>query len=138
MNFAATRALVSRHEGLRLFPYLDTKGKVTIGWGYNLSDRGITRAQADEWLEEDLAQCYGELVDRFDWYERLVDARQAVLVDIVFNVGVAGFLKFVRLIAALTVEDYPKAAAEILDSGIALRRKTELALMMRTGQWSTP
>jgi lysozyme len=136
MNLAATRALVQRHEGLRLFPYLDTKGKVTIGFGRNLTDRGITRAQADDWLEKDLAECQSQLHELFHWFDRLDDVRQAVLVDIVFNVGWAGFLKFVRLIAAMTISDFPKASAEILDSGIALKRRTELALMMRTGQWS--
>ena len=34
------------HEGLRLKPYRDTVGKLTIGVGRNLDDVGITRAEA--------------------------------------------------------------------------------------------
>lgn len=136
MNLSATRALIQRHESCRLKPYLDTKGKITVGWGYNLSDRGITQQQADVWLEEDVANARRALHDLFHWFDDLADARQAVLVDIVFNAGLDGFLRFRHLIAALDVGNFPKAAAEILDSGIALGRKNELAMMMRTGSWT--
>ncbi len=135
MNIARTRSLIARHESCRLKPYLDTVGKVTIGWGRNLTDRGITQATADEWLAEDLAACVTDLND-CPWFPRLDDVRQAVLVDLCFNVGFAGLLKFRKLIAALYVGDYGGAAAEIMDSRIALNRRTELATMMRTGQWS--
>ena len=35
-----------RHEGLRLKPYRDTAGKLTIGVGRNLDDVGVSEAEA--------------------------------------------------------------------------------------------
>ena len=46
--------LISKHEGLRLFPYADTVGKLTIGFGRNLTDIGISRDEADALLTNDL------------------------------------------------------------------------------------
>ena len=37
--------LVRKHEGVSVYPYADTVGKITIGVGRNLSDRGL---EADE------------------------------------------------------------------------------------------
>lgn len=37
--------LVHTHEGVTVYPYEDTVGKITIGVGRNLSDRGL---EADE------------------------------------------------------------------------------------------
>ena len=36
-------ALLIRHERLRLKPYTDTVGKLTIGVGRNLTDMGLTQ-----------------------------------------------------------------------------------------------
>ena len=35
-------AMLQRHEGLRLKPYKCTAGKVSIGYGRNLEDVGIS------------------------------------------------------------------------------------------------
>ena len=37
---------VKMHEGLRLKPYRCTSGKLTIGYGRNIEDNGITEAEA--------------------------------------------------------------------------------------------
>jgi lysozyme len=132
MNLAAARALVARHEGLRLKPYVDTVGKITIGYGYNLTDRGISRQTADAWLDADLATCVDDL-SSYPWFAALTDNRQTALLDLIYNVGPAGFSKFRRLIAALHAHDYARAAAEILDSEVAPLRARELADLMRTG-----
>ena len=39
-------SMLKRHEGFRAFPYLDTVGKLTIGYGRNLSDVGISIEEA--------------------------------------------------------------------------------------------
>ena len=44
---AASRDLVQRHEGRRQFPYYDTRGKLTVAVGRNLTDRGL----ADDEIE---------------------------------------------------------------------------------------
>ncbi|HAC30701.1 MAG TPA: lysozyme, partial [Marinobacter hydrocarbonoclasticus] len=46
---------LKRHEGLRLKPYLDTASspRLTIGYGRNLEDVGISRDEADFMLDND-------------------------------------------------------------------------------------
>ena len=40
-----------RHEGLRLKPYRSSAGKLTIGIGRNLDDRGIRQKEAQATLK---------------------------------------------------------------------------------------
>ena len=48
------RPLIARHEGLRLTPYHCTGGKLTIGYGRNLDDVGISRSEAEILREHDI------------------------------------------------------------------------------------
>ena len=65
------RALLRRDvmaaEGLRLKPYRDTVGKLTIGWGRNLEDNGITKLEAEVLLDHDLAAAELECRRAFPW-----------------------------------------------------------------------
>ena len=36
------------HEGYRKYPYIDSVGKVTVGIGYNITDRGMD----DGWIND--------------------------------------------------------------------------------------
>lgn len=143
MNLAAVRALIVKHEGRRLFPYDDAtgkplkpgdtlKGKLTIGYGYNLSDRGITEQLADELLDDDIAARVNDLLT-FPWFATLSDNRQAALIDLHYNVGAQKFREFHHMIAAITLRDFNRAAASIEDSRLAPRRRKELAALMREG-----
>lgn len=51
------KAQLVRHEGLRLKPYRCTAGKLTIGIGRNLDDRGISQKEAYAMLERDIFDC---------------------------------------------------------------------------------
>ena len=46
----ALHALLEGHEGRRAFPYRDSVGKLTIGVGRNLSDRGLSEGEIDQLL----------------------------------------------------------------------------------------
>lgn len=146
---AKMRDLVGKHESCRLRVYDDKtgrplkkgdtlRGRLTVGWGFNLSDRDIPQATADQWRDDDLLTCVKGLSGRYSWFDDLSEVRQAVCVDMAYNVGLDGFHGFVRLISALAREAYGPAAAEIIDSTIAPNRAKELAQMMRTGQWGEP
>lgn len=102
------------HEGMKNFPYVDTEGKITIGIGYNLTDRGV----GDEWINSqfltDINYFYAKLSD-FSWFENLNEDRQTVLIDMCF-MGFKNFLEFKEMIDALEQHNYVKAAQEMLDS----------------------
>ena len=125
------------HEGRVNFPYTDTVGKLTIGIGYNLSDRGLD----DEWIDnqflKDINYFYSEL-KKFPWFEQLNTDRQIILIDMCF-MGLKNFLKFGKMIEALEKKDYNKAANEMLNSRWAQQvkgRAINLANAMRIGVYT--
>lgn len=125
-------------EGLRLKSYRDTMGKLTIGYGRNLDDRGISEREAEMLLRADLHAAISDLRLRLPWVDELGPARHAVLIMMTFNCGVAGLLKFERMMAALDRRDYAAAATEMLASRWAIQvgdRARRLATQMRTGEW---
>ena len=128
--------LLIKHEGLRLKPYRDTVGKLTIGVGRNLDDLGITRGEALYLLGNDINRVRLELIKIIGWFLTLGTVRQNVLIDMVFNLGITRFKRFKKLIAAIERQDWDRAADEMLDSKWARqvgRRATELAQMMKDG-----
>lgn len=138
MNYERLRAQLSTHEGRKLKPYVDTVGKVTIGVGRNLTDRGITDAECDLLLDNDIQ--FAELfAQSYDWYATLSEARQAVILDMEFNLGPTRFAGFKKMIAAIETKDWDGAAREMESSRWAEQvggRAQHLAIMMRSGEWS--
>jgi len=126
-----------RDEGLRLKPYRDTVGKLTIGVGRNLDDNGITRDEAECLLHNDLARVYAELHHALPDLS-LDPVRGAVLGNMAFNMGIGRLLGFRKMLAALRVGDFAQAAVEMLDSDWATQvgsRAHRLARQMETGEW---
>jgi lysozyme len=134
------REMLIRHEGLRLKPYRDPRGKLTIGVGRNLDDVGITRDEAGMLLDNDIAKVRREVEHAFIRFSRLDTVRKDVILNMVFNLGLARFRGFKRTIAAIKPEDWEKAAREMLNSRWAKqvgKRAQELAAMMRRGKCKT-
>lgn len=115
-----TRALelLQEHEGLELRPYTCPAGALTIGYGRNLEAKGITEDEAYYMLSNDVDECMTDL-QAFPFWFNINACRQAVLIDMRYNLGATGFRKFVKMIEALERYDYHKAAVEILDSKAA-------------------
>lgn len=134
------RALVRQielHEGVRLKPYRCTAGKLTIGVGRNLEDRGITMAEARMLLANDLADVRNGLLNALPWVGNLDDVRQRVLVDMAFNLGIQGLLQFERTLGAVRGGEYQRAATMMLQSKWAKQvgqRAERLSRMMLTGK----
>ena len=129
--------IIARHEGLRLAPYKDSVGKLTVGYGHNIDDLGISQAVADVMLKEDVNVAYHDAY-RFDWFAGLDGVRRAVVINMVFNLGLPRFTGFKKTIALIERGDYWAASQEMLDSKWAEQvgsRAIELSEMMQTGQW---
>ena len=126
--------LIRRHEGRALRPYRDTEGVLTIGYGHNLDD-GISEEIANFIFSEDM-QSVRNNCKKFDWYEDLGNVRQAVIENMVFNLGFYRFSLFKKTIHAIENEDWHTAAAEMINSKWAKQvgyRAEELSEMMYTG-----
>jgi len=110
--------LLKKHEGLRLKPYKCTAGKLSIGYGRNLEDMGISEVEAMVMLRHDIEQCYQEL-DIFSWFTDLDQVRQEAMVKKYMAEGA-----------------YSQAAEEMLRSKWADQvgdRAKEIAYMVDTG-----
>ena len=134
-----------RHEGASEkdgyhFPYICPAKKLTIGYGRNIEERGISEDEAEYLLSNDIKLSELELSKAFPWFNKLAPVRQAVLINMHFNIGLARLKGFAKALAAIERGDYKAASGEMLDSKWARQvgnRATELAKQMETGQWQS-
>lgn len=149
------RARLMRHEGFRDREYLDTVGKRTIGYGYNVDDRGtaefervtgraydgsVTLAEGVLLLEHVVAVTERELLDKLPWLRawlhRAEGVRYGVLLDMAYNLGVPKLLKFKSTLSNIEYGFYADAARAMLQSKWARQVKSRaerLATHMRDG-----
>jgi len=111
-------------------------GKITIGVGHNLTNKGLPDSIIDELLKIDLADAERDSIS-IPVYDKLDPIRQTVIVDMVFNMGANDVRQFVNMLGAINRRDYATAASCMLQSKWAEQvgsRAIELANIMRTGQ----
>jgi len=130
---------IKRHEGYKDKAYLDTEGNLTCGWGHYLRVGSKVPIEASEaFFKTDLAQAIADYWELPKEARRDLDqARRRVLVEMIFNMGLGGVLKFKKMITALIGRDYEEAANQMLDSKWATQvkgRAIELAEIMRKGE----
>ena len=129
---------LKRDEGFRSKPYYDTAGKLTIGYGRNLDDVGITKPEAEELLQNDIGNRIVRLNKKYEWFKFLSPARKHAIVNMAFNLGMGGLATFKRMIAAIECGHFERAALELLDSDAARElqnRYLRLYDMMLTGEF---
>jgi lysozyme len=137
MNRKKMIAQLRLHEGERLKPYRCTAGKLTIGVGRNLDDRGITSDESAYLLNNDIDSHWIELLEHLPWVETLDEVRQRVMLDMAFNLGISGLLTFRRTLGHIKAGDYALASSAMLESKWATQvgqRARRLATMMKTGK----
>ena len=130
--------ILIKHEGLRLKPYNDTVGKLTVGVGRNLYDVGISKDEAMYLLNNDIEKVLFQCSKEFPWLPNLTDARKDVIYSMAFNLGMFGLLKFKKFLEAVAHGDYEEAKLEMLNSRWAMQvgnRAIELSKMMETGEY---
>lgn len=121
-------------EGLRLKPYRCTAGKLSIGVGRNLDDRGITEDEALVLLQNDIKSFWGQLVVSLPWVMSAPEPVQEALLNMCFNLGLAGLLGFRQTLGLIQAGRYVEAAAAMLASkwaGQVGARAERLATMVR-------
>ena len=129
--------LLKRHEGYRRFPYLCPAGKMTIGYGWNLDDNGISEHEAEIILAGHIEGAV-QFLSREPYWGGLNETRQAVLINMCVNMGWPRLSRFKKMRAALGASDFEGAADEMKDSawyGQVGDRAKELVGMMRSGAW---
>ena len=136
------RQTIRLNEDVRFRPYLDKGGKLTVGVGFNLSQRkdlrekfkmaGIDAAdllinkvpltpnQVDTLLNETIIDALADVRTLVPDFDNLSAGRQNALADMSFQLGLTRMSKFKRMLNAVNNKNWPKAAEQLLDSKMAL------------------
>uniref|UniRef100_A0A6H1ZKH1 Putative structural protein n=1 Tax=viral metagenome TaxID=1070528 RepID=A0A6H1ZKH1_9ZZZZ len=102
--------------------YLDTKDIPTCGWGHALLvGTKVPKEVCEIFLKQDVASAINDFyrlatIFGTDFIRNLSENRRRVLVEMIFNLGLLGFLKFVKMIEAIKIQDWEQAGYEMLDS----------------------
>jgi len=121
--------LVKEAEGFMPNQYLCHAGKLTQGYGRNLEahplnalevqqlheDGSVSEEVATQWAMKELIACEFKLSQNII-YKNQTPIRKAVLLDMCFNIGYGGLMKFKKMWFALGNKDYPQASREMKDS----------------------
>lgn len=135
------RVRVKKVEALRLTLYPDSREFLTIGYGRLLDPRKggcISPDEAEYLLTNDLKRAE-KACETLPVYLELSPVRQAVLIEMAFNLGFDGLREFQQMLHALVRQEYDLAASEMLRSDWATQvkgRAVQLAHQMTTGQWA--
>jgi lysozyme len=126
----------------RMFPYRDSKGYLTIGYGRNLDAKGISFEEGGHLLENDIEEADILLVKALPWVKDLDQARARVLLNMSFNMGIGdakgGLLSFRRTLEFIRTHNWEKAAEGMEESkwyqDVKPRRADPLIERMLTGE----
>lgn len=105
-------------EGKENKAYTDTVGKITIGVGRNLTDKGLSDKEIEILLDNDISDALQDIYVIFGtrWGQSVGDYRLIAIASMLFNLGKPRFLTFKKMREALKNHDFELAAAEALDS----------------------
>lgn len=125
-------------EGRRAIAYVDTVGKMTAGVGRNITDRPFFDDEIALMLKNDIREVEKDLDRRLPWWRQMAPARQNVLANMCFNLGISRLLGFEQALTHMRAGRYDDAAREMLDSRWARQvgdRAKRLAALMRKGEF---
>lgn len=139
------RQQLEAFEGRRKEAYPDplTHGEpFTIGVGHCGPEvhPGLvwTDEQIDAALDADITEKMSQCRSHFDWFDRLNEPRQAVVLNMAFQMGMERLLGFHDTLAAIRDERYAHAAECMRQSLWARqtpKRAVRLAHQLETGAW---
>jgi GH24 family phage-related lysozyme (muramidase) len=135
------KSLIRKHEGEEEYAYWDTANppKRTVGRGFNMDapmarytftaccpesnfddvykgKKALTPAEIDALFVYTFNRAMFSARGLVSGYDSLPVDAQAVVIDMIFNLGAGGFGAFNKLRLALSKQDYAKAADEMVDS----------------------
>lgn len=144
------------HEGYRSQVYKDSVGNRTVGVGFNLErldavgclqrvnadyhevatgKAHLTEQQIDKLLTCGIQKVEAEAKDYVSNYDQLDDVRQRVICDMIFNLGLAGFLKFEKDLKDTVPSGTPESELGTIDL-VEDNRFREAATRMLKTKWA--
>jgi len=154
MDLVTASAWIEHWEGRRNHSYLDSMGHPTVGVGFNLDANGaqaaivalgldynqvragtqlLSDAQIDTLLQQGINQAVSAAHTPIPGFDNVPGDRQIVIVDMIFNLGLAGFSKFVQAIKAINAQDWQTASQQMQQSAwfnqVGRRAKADVNMM---------
>ena len=111
--------MIASDEGKKLKVYLCSRGFKTVGIGHNLEadsaldilkrhldigDR-ITEAECTALFRRDLANVYAGIKRNMPYFDDLQDKYKPVIINMIFQMGINGVLKFVNTLSCMIKDD---------------------------------
>tara|TARA_B110000305_G_C19200300_1_gene520858 strand:- start:331 stop:771 length:441 start_codon:yes stop_codon:yes gene_type:complete len=120
---AEVKQMLVRHEGVVCHVYKCTAEppRDTIGCGRNLSDNGISEDEAMYLLDNDIKRVKEELNKNFGAWRTMPEKARMVCIDMVFNLGITGFMRFRKTRQLMELGLWLEASEEILRSKYAVQ-----------------
>lgn len=138
MNRSRLSKQLEMDEGRRRRLYKDSVGKLTIGVGRNIEDRGLRDDEIDLMLSNDIDEAIGIARALIPTFDKLDDVRQEVVTNMALNLGMNRLGGFKQFIGALLRFDFQRATTEMMDSKWYEQvgdRGKRLAYAMREGKF---
>jgi lysozyme len=127
-------------EGTIFHAYQDHKGFWTLGTGRLIDKRrggGISKAENDYLLRNDIRRFRQELDARLPWWRQLDPVRQRAIQNLAFNMGIENLLGFRNTLPAIRAGDWARAAVGLKASDWAKQvqpsRRDRIIRQIKTG-----
>jgi lysozyme len=119
MNWQKLKADIRKEEGWRAVAYQDSLGFWTIGYGFLVDARkgdSLPMAVADVWLDYKLQEKITALDAHLPWWKHQPEEVQEALVNMAYQLGITGLLKFKNTLTLLEAGDRQGAADSAMQS----------------------
>ena len=141
--------MLEREEGFKNKPYYCSENYPTVGIGWRIGYKNqpledfklirVCQSAAYAQCEFQIAGIYASLHDKLDFFGKLSEPRQSVLISMAYQMGVEGLMKFELMLKAIGSHCWNDAAHEGLDSKWAKQTPERAERQMKTllhGDWS--
>lgn len=132
------KSMLVHDEGWKNKPYKCPAGKITIGVGHNLEANGLDDWVIEEILKRDIESCKEVAFEVFGRsFSSFKRGRKLAIINMIFQLGPAGFKRFKRTIRAMKEGRWEDAAHNALASLWAKQtpnRAMRVIEMLRTGE----
>ena len=107
---------IKESEGFVEHVYNDSLGIPTIGFGFAIKDLILDEDIAEQILVRKVKKLVDRVDKKFDWFNLADDRVKEVIVEMCYQLGLAGFSKFKKTISYIEKKNYKEASKEMLDS----------------------
>lgn len=108
--------MLIRDEGFSSKPYTDSVGKLTLGFGRNIEDNGLTFDEGLYLLSNDIKRSINDIEKVIKNFQELTENRKIVLINMIFNLGLPKFCTFKKMISAIIKGDNREVSKQMLQS----------------------